>query len=86
MRSPRPPASLSYLRGRILRKPTLSPPYDAQVLRPPSAGEEVGEHAAALAHAGAQLVATENRRHFTSLLRHGIRVLVSVELAAELGL
>jgi predicted nucleic acid-binding protein len=36
--------------------------------------------------AGAQLVATENRRHFTSLLRHGIRVLVSVELAEELGL
>ena len=36
--------------------------------------------------AGAQLVATENRRHFTSLLRHGIRVLVSAELAAELGL
>jgi predicted nucleic acid-binding protein len=36
--------------------------------------------------AGAQLVVTENRRHFTSLLRHGIRVLVSVELADELGL
>lgn len=36
--------------------------------------------------AGAQLVVTENRRHFTSLLRHGIRVLVSAELAAELGL
>jgi predicted nucleic acid-binding protein len=36
--------------------------------------------------AGAQLVATENRRHFTSLLRHGIRVLVSLELAEELGL
>jgi predicted nucleic acid-binding protein len=35
--------------------------------------------------AGAQLVATENRRHFTSLLRHGIRVLVSAELAEELG-
>jgi predicted nucleic acid-binding protein len=36
--------------------------------------------------AGAQLVVTENRRHFTSLLRHGIRVLVSAELAAEVGL
>jgi predicted nucleic acid-binding protein len=35
--------------------------------------------------AGAQLVATENRRHFTSLLRHGIRVLVSAELAEELA-
>jgi predicted nucleic acid-binding protein len=36
--------------------------------------------------AGARLVATENRRHFTPLLRHGIRVLVSSELAAESGL
>jgi predicted nucleic acid-binding protein len=35
--------------------------------------------------AGARLVATENRRHFTPLLRHGIRVLVSAELAAEIG-
>ncbi len=35
--------------------------------------------------AGARLVATENRRHFTSLLRHGIRVLVSAELAGEIG-
>jgi hypothetical protein len=33
-----------------------------------------------------QIVVTENRRHFTSLLRHGIRVLVSGELASELGL
>jgi predicted nucleic acid-binding protein len=35
--------------------------------------------------AGARLVATENRRHFTPLLRHGIRVLVSAELVDELG-
>lgn len=35
--------------------------------------------------ASARLVVTENRRHFTSLLRHGIRVLVSRELAEELG-
>jgi predicted nucleic acid-binding protein len=35
--------------------------------------------------AGARLVATENRRHFTSLLRHGIRVLVSAELVDEVG-
>jgi predicted nucleic acid-binding protein len=35
--------------------------------------------------AGARLVATENRRHFTPLLRHGIRVLVSEELASEIG-
>lgn len=34
---------------------------------------------------GAQLVATENRRHFTPLLRHGIRVLVSAELVDEIG-
>ena len=35
--------------------------------------------------AGTRLVATENRRHFTPLLRHGIRVLVSAELAEEIG-
>jgi predicted nucleic acid-binding protein len=35
--------------------------------------------------AGARLVATENRRHFTPLLRHGVRVLVSAELVDELG-
>lgn len=35
--------------------------------------------------AGARLVVTENRRHFTPLLRHGIRVLVSEELADEIG-
>jgi hypothetical protein len=34
---------------------------------------------------GARLVATENRRHFTPLLRHGIRVLVSAELVDEIG-
>lgn len=34
--------------------------------------------------AGARTVVTENRRHFTCLLRHGIRVLLSDELAAEL--
>lgn len=34
--------------------------------------------------AGARLVATENRRHFTPLLRHGIRVLVSAELVEEI--
>lgn len=35
--------------------------------------------------AGARLVATENRRHFTSLPRHGIRVLVSQELVGEIA-
>jgi predicted nucleic acid-binding protein len=34
--------------------------------------------------AGARLVTIENRRHFTPLLRHGIRVLVSAELASEI--
>jgi hypothetical protein len=29
-------------------------------------------------------VVTDNRRHFTSLLRHGIRVLVGSEAADEL--
>jgi len=44
-------------------------------------------HSAEVARlAGAQIVVTENRRHFIPLLRHGIRVLVSAELAAELGL
>lgn len=35
--------------------------------------------------AGARLVVTENRRHFTSLLRHGVRVLVSAEVVDEMG-
>ena len=34
--------------------------------------------------AGATIVATQNRRHFTSLLRHGVRVLAAEELA-EVG-
>jgi predicted nucleic acid-binding protein len=52
-----------------------------------SGGRIYDTHIAEIARlAGARLVATENRRHFTSLLRHGIRVLVSVELAADLGL
>jgi predicted nucleic acid-binding protein len=35
--------------------------------------------------AGARTVVTDNRRHFTALLRHGIPILTSAELAAELG-
>lgn len=35
--------------------------------------------------AGARVVATENRRHFTPLLRHGIRVLISAELVDEIS-
>jgi len=34
--------------------------------------------------AGARTVVTENRRHFTGLLRSGVRVLTAAELAAEL--
>ena len=50
-------------------------------------GKIYDAHVAEVARlAGAQVVATDNRRHFTALLRHGIRVLVSAELAAELGL
>jgi len=49
-------------------------------------GRVYDAHIAEIARqAGARLVATENRRHFTSLLRHGIRVLVSAEMADELG-
>lgn len=36
--------------------------------------------------AGARTVVTENRRHFVTLLRQGITVLTSDELADELGL
>jgi predicted nucleic acid-binding protein len=35
---------------------------------------------------GATLVVTDNRRHFVSLLRHGIRVLTAREFADEQGL
>jgi predicted nucleic acid-binding protein len=36
--------------------------------------------------AGARIVVTQNRRHFTSLLRHGVRVLTAGEHAQEAGL
>jgi predicted nucleic acid-binding protein len=32
---------------------------------------------------GVGIVVTDNRRHFTTLLRHGVRVLTAVEFAAE---
>lgn len=35
--------------------------------------------------AGARVVVTENRRHFTTLLRHGVTVLTAEEFAAQLG-
>jgi predicted nucleic acid-binding protein len=34
--------------------------------------------------AGCQTLVTDNRRHFTVLLRHGIRVLTAAEAVAEL--
>jgi predicted nucleic acid-binding protein len=50
-------------------------------------GRVYDAHIAEIARlAGARLVATENRRHFTPLLRHGIRVLVSAELSNEIRL
>lgn len=43
-------------------------------------------HIAEVARAsGVRTVVTNNRRHFTSLLRDGIRVLTDAELAGELG-
>lgn len=49
-------------------------------------GRIYDSHIAEIARqAGARLVVTENRRHFTPLLRHGIRVLVSAELTREIG-
>ena len=35
--------------------------------------------------AGTRILVTDNRRHFTSLLRHGIRVIPTAEYAAEAG-
>jgi predicted nucleic acid-binding protein len=34
-------------------------------------------------HAGADVLVTDNRRHYTQLLRHGVRVLTSAELVDE---
>lgn len=36
--------------------------------------------------AGAGTVVTENRRHFTGLMRHGVRVVDASELLADAGL
>jgi predicted nucleic acid-binding protein len=37
-------------------------------------------------HSGASVVVTENRRHFTSLVQHGVRVLTSGVFVVEAGL
>jgi predicted nucleic acid-binding protein len=50
-----------------------------------SGGRIYDAHIAEVARlSGARVVVTDNRRHFTSLMRHGVRVLASAELADEL--
>ena len=65
---------------------TMREEFVASAVREATTGGKIYDaHIAEIArHAGARLVATENRRHFTSLLRHGIRVLVSAELVKEM--
>lgn len=64
----------------------------SQILRTTLAERIVGGriydlHIAEIARSsGADTVVTNNRRHFVSLLRHGIRVLTAAELIEELGL
>ena len=49
-------------------------------------GRVYDAHIAEIARAsGAPIVVTENRRHFTQLLRHGTRVLTSAELLDQLA-
>jgi predicted nucleic acid-binding protein len=88
-----PEIALRFLREEILSRFSVHdlPAEMREELLVSAAGEGTGggriydAHIAEIArHAGARLVATENRRHFTSLLRHGVRVLVSAELAEEM--
>ena len=59
--------------------------FSAAVAEGAVGGRIYDVHIAEIARrAGAELVVTDNRRHFTSLLRHGIRVLVGSEAADEL--
>jgi predicted nucleic acid-binding protein len=59
---------------------------DAIVAEPVAGGRVYDAHIAEAARlAGAQIVVTDNRRHFVPLLRHGIRVLTAAEFAKELG-
>jgi predicted nucleic acid-binding protein len=52
-----------------------------------SGGRIYDAHIAEIARgAGADVVVTDNRRHFIPLLRHGVKVLVSTEVVEELGL
>lgn len=52
-----------------------------------AAGRVYDAHVAESARlAGAEMVVTENRRHFIPLMKHGIRVLTAGEFAAEFGM
>jgi predicted nucleic acid-binding protein len=89
-----PEAALRFLREEIFARfsihdlpAELREDFLVSTLGEGTAGGRIYDaHIAEIARqAGARLVATENRRHFTPLLRHGIRVLVSKELADEIG-
>lgn len=89
-----PEVSLRILREEVLPRFSIhSLPAEAgeeflvsAVAEGTSGGRIYDAHIAEIARrAGARLVATENRRHFTSLLRYGVRVLVSSELVDEIG-
>lgn len=89
-----PEVALRFLREEILPRfsvhdlpPETREDFLVSATREGAIGGRVydGHIAEVARQAGARLVATENRRHFTSLMRHGIRVLVSAELADELG-
>ena len=89
-----PEIALRFLREEILARFSVhSLPADrredflaAAVGEGTTGGRIYDTHIAEIARqAGARLVATENRRHFTPLMRHGIRVLVSAELLEEIG-
>lgn len=64
----------------------------AELLRELASGRVTGGRAydahigASARHAGATVLVTENRKHFVSLLRYGVRVLTSAELCSELRL
>jgi hypothetical protein len=58
---------------------------DALVSEEIVGGRVYDAHIAEVARSlGATVVVTDNRRHFTGLLRHGIRVVTGAELAVEL--
>lgn len=74
-------------RMRVLALPTRArSAFLSTLAREGTAGGRVYDaHIAEIArHGDARTVVTDNRRHFTSLLAHGIRVLTASEFAAEL--